>query len=110
MIRERQSGGKFTNRLHFTVLRPAWHRSRAWWTLRSKREHVLLGMLAVIAAIALIMLTVIGPLRAVRQNAYDDLHTTALLEAGSKLRTLQQGLRHERRSQVPALPPPRLLL
>ncbi len=77
----RLASGKFANRPDVTALQPGWHRCRAWWAQRSVREQVLLGVLAVTAAITLFMLAIITPLRAMRQNAYDELHIAALLDA-----------------------------
>jgi|GEM_PF-1147152 len=83
MIRARISryAGQFADRIAMPALHPAWHRSRAWWAIRSTREQVLIGGLAAVAIFTLFLLVVIVPLRAIRQADFDDLHTIALLEA-----------------------------
>ncbi len=66
-------------------LAPWWHRSRGWWGDRSLREQVLIGGLAAVASFALLLVSVIVPLRSVRDAAYTRLHEAALLDA--QLRT-----------------------
>jgi len=81
LTRIRGYARQVTDRIDVSALHPAWHRSRAWWTIRSTREQVLLGGLAAVAIFTLFLLLVIVPLRAIRQADYDDLHTIALLDA-----------------------------
>jgi len=81
LTRIRGYASQVTDRVDVSALRPAWHRSRAWWIIRSTREQVLLGGLAVVAIFTLFLLVVIVPLRAIRQADYDNLHTIALLDA-----------------------------
>jgi general secretion pathway protein M len=83
MIRARftQLSGRISDRIDMSALHPAWHRSRGWWAIRSTREQVLLGGLAVVAVFTLLLLVVIVPLRGIRQADYETLHTVALLDA-----------------------------
>ena len=58
-----------------------WWRSRNLWIERSLREQVLLGALAATAIVALLLMAVIAPLRAVRADALADIRNADLLEA-----------------------------
>ena len=58
-----------------------WLRSRLLWTERSLREQVLLGGLAATAIVALLLIAVISPLRAVRADALANIRNADLLEA-----------------------------
>lgn len=62
-------------------LDPYWRRSVVWWSERSLREQVLLGALAAVAIFTLLLVLVIAPLRAIREDARMDIRNAALLEA-----------------------------
>jgi general secretion pathway protein M len=74
-------GRRLAPGLDFAALEPWRHRARAWWGERSLREQALIGGLAAVAIVALVLVGVIAPLRAVRATAYEQLHDAAILDA-----------------------------
>lgn len=67
------------------ALGPWWQRSRIWWTERSLREQILLGVLSAVGIVALLLVAVIAPLRSQREAALANIRNASLLEA--RLRT-----------------------
>jgi general secretion pathway protein M len=63
------------------AIEPYWRHARIWWTGRSPREQVLIGVLIALAIGATVLLGVIAPLRSVRADALADIRSAALLEA-----------------------------
>ncbi len=72
-------------RLDLAALAPWWQRGRVWWTERSLREQVLLGVLASLGIVALLLVAIIAPLHTAREAALADIRSASLLEA--RLRT-----------------------
>ena len=69
------------DRLDLSVLEPYWQRGRVWWSARSPREQVLLGVLSAFAVIALLLILVVNPLRDARGEALARIRSANLLEA-----------------------------
>lgn len=73
--------GPIGARFSLAPLEPYWHQTRLWWTERSLREQILLGALAAFAALALLLVAVVVPLRDIRAEARAGIRNAALLEA-----------------------------
>lgn len=63
------------------VLASALRRAGDWWNERSERERLLVGGMLATALVALLVVTVIAPLRAMRSDALADIRNASLLEA-----------------------------
>ena len=68
-------------RFRSSAFENALRRAGDWWNERNEREHLLLGALLVTACLALLLLAVIAPLRAIRADARSDIRNASLLEA-----------------------------
>ena len=56
-------------------------RAGDWWNERSERERLLVGAMLATALVALLVVAVIAPLRAIRAEALTDIRNASLLEA-----------------------------
>jgi general secretion pathway protein M len=65
--------------MRLAALEPWWDRGRIWWSGRSVREQILLGVLAVLGILALLMVLVVRPLEAARAQAAADIRTYEML-------------------------------
>lgn len=61
------------------ALAPWWDRGTIWWSGRSQREQVMLGVLAVLGILALLLVAVVRPLEAARVRAAADIRTYDML-------------------------------
>lgn len=64
--------------------------AREWWQARSPREQILLGILALLALAALLLIAVVRPLEAARARAAADIRTYDML--AMRLRAAGPGL------------------
>jgi general secretion pathway protein M len=60
-------------------LGPWWERGTGWWSERSAREQVLLGVLAALGMAALLLFVVVRPLQSARARAAADIRTYDML-------------------------------
>ncbi|MDO6413608.1 type II secretion system protein GspM [Sphingomonas sp. BIUV-7] len=60
-------------------LAPWWDRGTLWWSGRSQREQVLLGVLAALGTLAILMALVVRPLETARAQATADIRTYDML-------------------------------
>ena len=81
-------------------LTPWWDRGTIWWSGRSRREQVLLGVLAAFAILALLLIAVVRPLEAARARATADIRTYDML--AMRLRAAGPGLGAAARRGPPA--------
>jgi general secretion pathway protein M len=81
-------------------LTPWWDRGTIWWSGRSRREQVLLGVLAAFATLALLLIAVVRPLEAARARATADIRTYDML--AMRLRAAGPGLGAAARRGPPA--------
>jgi type II secretory pathway component PulM len=77
----RRPFGSFVPRADLSLLEPRLRVVRYWWAGRNLREQVLIGVLAAVAIFAALLVGVIVPLRAMREQALADLHYAALIDA-----------------------------
>lgn len=68
-------------RFNSSALENALRRAGDWWNGRSERERLMLGALLATALVALLLVAVIAPLRAIRADALANIHNASLLEA-----------------------------
>jgi general secretion pathway protein M len=81
-------------------LEPVWDKGTSWWSDRSQREQMLLGMLAATGILALLLLAVVKPLEAARARATADIRTYDML--AMRLRAAGPGLGAAARRGPPA--------
>ncbi len=72
----------------------------AWWLTRSAREQILLGVLALLAFAALLLMAVVRPLEAARARAAADIRTYDML--AMRLKAAGPGMATARRKGPPA--------
>lgn len=82
------------------ALAQAWDRGMLWWSDRSRREQMLLGVLAAIALLALLLVAVVKPLEAARARATAEIRTYDML--AMRLRAAGPGLSGATRHGQPA--------
>lgn len=86
--------------MNFGGLAPWWDRGLLWWSDRSRREQVMLGVLAGLAMLALLLVAVVKPLEAARARAVADIRTYDML--ATRLRATGPGLGAPQRRGPPA--------
>lgn len=70
-----------SRRFDWPVTRQLGDRADAWWSERSSRERILIALLLATFLVALLVVTVIAPLRTARMESLGEIRSAAVLEA-----------------------------